>query len=148
MSVGTARLHLLLDGLGRAGRHPLPEGLARSQYEVVVGQEDEAQREGDDGGLAEAVGSPQVLIPSVELPDHPGAVGRDPEGDGDVVQQFGEDLARPPGDEEGHRHGRNDHDQGGDLEIQRPAGILDQPEEDVHVLDPPEAEGDAVDAGV
>src|SRR5262245_23689591 len=69
-----------------------------------------------------------------ELANHPDAVSADPEEHGYVVDEFLAGFPGVPGNIDGHEKCGHDHGDSEPFEVVTPAGIFEDPEQDVEVL--------------
>lgn len=127
--------------IARPNSHLFLVRFVTGKKNVIVQEYDQTDGEGDHGELPKAEITEDVFVPSKELTDHPGAVGRDPQSDDQVMQQLRMDMPGLPGDENRHCQRGQDHDGAERFEIDRPTCVLNEPKENMHVLDPAETIG-------
>ncbi len=116
-----------------------------NQNQVIVSQYEQPYAEWNQRKLSQSIATNQVFIPSKEFSNHPCTVGDDPHIHCQVMNEFTGDFPGLIRDENGNRQGRNDHDHTWNFQPQCPAGILDEPKQDMQVFNLPVFIWDVVD---
>ena len=98
------------------------------KHQIVDQQQAQSRKEEND--------SPGTCISVQELSDHPDGISQNPDTDSQVMEELGAYAAGLPEYIDGHGKSRQDHKHACQLPFQSPAGIFDQPEENMTVLDP------------